>query len=220
MYDFFSYLKGLNIRLKILFLRLYKNIRNGKSDEDIYEQITTLAEELYKERKISLSEKYGKLLKNVVPIMPPGSVYTVDLDKLYEKAEKKKKIAELKSILNRVPSLKPKYLYLTFTIMLVSFMANVYFINSTLGDWLSGQEGVSILVNFLIALLITVAEYVAPFAFLLLIKDEGKRVMVAKYLGMAGAVVAIVGLLIIILSRGEIVSNLMNNTGSVGGVLY
>ena len=140
------------------------------------------------------------------PRLPKISIYAPDHNKVAIKAHLQRRIHEVYEELKIIPKLESWHCGLAFLLLAISLVANLYCFSAMIGDILP-QGVVSAL-----AILITLAEYIAPTALYAVLGKKGNYLALLSTI--VGSCMIILGLLMIFLGRGEILtSSVMSGAG-------
>ena len=137
---------------------------------------------------------------------------------LEQKARAQLMLQSIETEIMLLPQVKKFHLFAACMGIFLSTIANFMTVSAKFGnDWIGGNEIITGVCNLFFSLLINVLEAISLFLFLHFIPEKYSKGL-ARLMGIVGALLIVIGIVIMIFSRTEIGSNLMTGAQMGGKV--
>mgnify|MGYP001162046787 CR=1 FL=1 len=171
------------------------------------DSITNLRDECREKERTAETNYQSRIQQLKNRAKPPIAATTLWIDyKLLDKVEETKaRMATIKKELSVWPEINKGDVKTALCLMIISLLTNIYFMQLTFGDAMSSNEFVSAAINVLFGIIITAAEVIGPVSVISMLSSPQKEIA-ARSLSILGGVVLMVGVICILIGRGEIIS--------------
>jgi hypothetical protein len=147
--------------------------------------------------------------RNIRPLLANPMIY-IDYDLLDMKMDSLKKKESLEGRLSLIPETKKSEMIISFLMLAISLVANIYFISLKYGDTFSPNPLVSSSINALFGLIITAAEVIGLLVILPQLPEKIKWFS-TKSVIIAGGFTLMLGICCIMLDRRDLIVNTVAN---------
>jgi hypothetical protein len=198
--------------------RLEKVKRTREIFRPYKEQLDPHYEQKISDCRKEYSEMLDKAASNVIAPNFPMPLISINHDLLEQKVKAKLTLQALEEEIMSIPQTNGFHLFAAVLGILLSAIANFMTLNMKLGnDWIGGNEILSTVGNGLFSLLLIIFEAIGLYLLMHFMPKKSGHGL-GRLFGLAGALVIVISICMIILSRAEIGTSAMTTVQDVGKV--